>query len=118
MPFFLPLFTQLRGREILGSPFAGTWIKPLNTPVLWYQVVRITVYAARYYLELDKDARSRIAPVRLAQVPGPTIEGYLPHNTCAHTLASGGTLPAPDRGLAAEQPAPESLRALRRQLRP
>ena len=35
-PFFsfMPLCTEVRGIRILRSPFAGSWIKPRNTPPL------------------------------------------------------------------------------------
>src|SRR5215203_1097258 len=52
-PFFMPLFTQVRGRRILGSPFAGFWIKPRNTPPRWSRGGPIRARDGRYYLRLD-----------------------------------------------------------------
>src|SRR5215212_6595108 len=49
----MPLFTGVRGRGILRSPFAGSWIRPRNTPVRWAWVGPIRARSGRYYLWLD-----------------------------------------------------------------
>src|SRR3954451_3057879 len=50
------LFTQVRGRGILGSPFAGSWIRPRNTPVQRPRTGPIGVRGGRYYRGLDRYA--------------------------------------------------------------
>src|SRR5215218_5561321 len=35
LTYFSPLFTGVRGREILGSSLAGAWIKARNIPPRW-----------------------------------------------------------------------------------
>jgi hypothetical protein len=52
------IFTRVPRIEILGSPHAGSWIKPRNTPPLWPWTGLIHTRGGRYYLRLDAYAAS------------------------------------------------------------
>jgi hypothetical protein len=47
------LFTRVRGIGILGSPLAGSWMKPRNTPPRWPRTGPIGTRAGGYYPGLD-----------------------------------------------------------------
>jgi hypothetical protein len=57
-PFFMPLFTQMRGRVILRSSHAGSWIKPRNTPLRLSWTGSNRTRGGRYYPRLDAYAAS------------------------------------------------------------
>jgi hypothetical protein len=60
-----PLFTGVRGIEILGSSLAGSCIKPRNSPSLWPSASPIHARAGRYYLRLDAYASIWMLPAWL-----------------------------------------------------
>jgi hypothetical protein len=58
----MPLFTLVRGRGILRGSFAGSWIRPRNTPARCPCGAPIRARGDRYYPRLDAYALSWMLP--------------------------------------------------------
>src|SRR5215208_7198841 len=63
-PASSPLFTGVRGIVILGSSFAGFWIRSRNTPARWPWAGPIRTRGGGYYLTLDAYASIWMLPAR------------------------------------------------------
>src|SRR5215208_4010090 len=62
-------FCELRILGILGSPYAGSWIRSRNTPPRWPRVGPIRARGGRYYLRLDAYASVWMAPADANSCP-------------------------------------------------
>src|SRR5215217_5608740 len=83
----MPLFTQVRGTEIPGSPYPRCCIKPRNTPVRWPWTGPIHARGGRYYLRLDAYADSRMLEPGLGLCwPGCDSDLTPPGAGCIHNV--------------------------------